>query len=111
MGDWASIAPQLVTSLSAAAAAILGVILTSGGKMKNMLRQVEKLNSKLDAVYMDVLRLSFHDDKASIEERLDAGHKFVGLGGNGSTRADYEVFVEEYKGKSPLHNRRKGDIK
>jgi hypothetical protein len=77
--------------------------------MKGLLKKVEELDSKVDEIYMDVLRLAFHDGKASVEERMDSGYKFIKRGGNGSTRADYEVLVEKYKGQVPLHNRRKGD--
>jgi hypothetical protein len=60
---------------------------------------------------MDVLRLTFHDNGSSIEERIDAGDKFVQMGGNGSTKADYEMLVENYKGTLPAHNRRREDAK
>jgi outer membrane murein-binding lipoprotein Lpp len=111
METWFPTVPQIITSLSAAVAAVAGVIVTNGGKMKALSQQVERLAAKIDKVYMDVLRLSFHDEHASVEERMDSGHEFVELGGNGSTRADYEVLVEEYKERLSLHNRGKGDLK
>jgi hypothetical protein len=109
MEDWIPTAPQLITSLATAVATIIGVVMANGSRMKSLLKKVEELDSKIDDVYMDVLRLAFHDSKASVEERMDAGYKFIQRGGNGSTRADYEVLVEKYKGQVPLHNRRKGD--
>jgi hypothetical protein len=102
---------QIITSLSAAVVTIVGVVAANGSKMKSLLRKVEKLDSKIDGVSLEVLRLAFHDERASVEERVDAGYKYLQLGGNGSTRADYEMLVEKYKGQAPLHNRRKGDVK
>jgi hypothetical protein len=104
MENWIPILPQIITSGATAVATILAVVITNGGKIK-------ALNKKLDSMYAELLRLAFHDDKASIEERIDAGYKYIQLGGNGSTRADYELLVEKYKGKPPAHNRRKDDRK
>jgi hypothetical protein len=111
MGDLIPTLSQIITSLSAAVVTIVGVVAANGSKMKSLLGKVEKLDSKIDGVSLEVLRLSFHDEKASVEERVDAGYKYLQLGGNGSTRADYEMLVEKYKGQAPLHNRRKGDPK
>ena len=61
--------------------------------MRNELSTVEKHTTEN---YMKTLQLTIMSEEMPIEERLNAGEKYVSLGGNGAVKAKYKLLQEEY---------------
>jgi hypothetical protein len=85
-----AVLPQLAIGIGTAAATIMGVLKTNGGRM-------EKLSADVKALSKDIRRLTLYEEHLSIEERIGAGERYIKDGGNGPTRAYYEKLLAEYR--------------
>lgn len=57
---------------------------------------VEKLKEHSLENYMSTLRLTIMSEEMPIEERLNAGEKYISLGGNGAVKCKYQQLKSEY---------------
>ena len=46
--------------------------------------------------YLTCLKLVIMSEKIPLTERIEAGHKYIALGGNGAIRKHYEALIKEY---------------
>jgi hypothetical protein len=90
MEQFLNILPQLIIGISTAIATILGVIKTNGNK-------IDKLSSDMVMISRDINRLTLHDEHLPIEERIQAGDRYIKGHGNGATRVYYEKLLKIYE--------------
>lgn len=57
---------------------------------------VKKLKEHSLENYMSTLRLTIMSEEMPIEERLNAGEKYISLGGNGAVKCKYQQLQKEY---------------
>lgn len=62
-------------------------------------KKLEHFENNLQENTLSTLRLVIINEKMPINERLNAGKKYVELGGNGEIHATYEALKEKYKEK------------
>lgn len=84
-------------------AAVLAAVTTITaffGKIFKMTSQtyeaVKKLREHTLENYMSTLRLTVISEEMPIEERLNAGEKYISLGGNGAIKCRYQQLQKEY---------------
>jgi hypothetical protein len=90
--DVQSIVPLIVPVVTA-----LGVI---GSQFKTAFdngRKLDKIEKKVDLTSRDIHRLTLHDEHLPIEERIDAGQRYVDLGGNGSSLVYLDALKQQYE--------------
>lgn len=61
---------------------------------------IDKLREHTRENYMSTLRLTIMSEEIPLEERLEAGEKYVQLGGNGPVKCKYKELQEAYLKKS-----------
>jgi hypothetical protein len=73
-------------------------------QMKTMQEQIGNVQSRLKEVEdsclnnsIALLRLTFHDERLSPEERITAGKKYLALGGNGPTEVQINEYIKGYQ--------------
>lgn len=85
--------------LGGVAGAIIA-ILTLIGKIYSAVRKMSKefviIKEHTEENYLNNLRLVIMSNEMPIEERLNAGEKYVKLGGNGQIKAFYKKLQKEY---------------
>lgn len=73
------------------------VILTAFISLYRFMRKIEKFASNQDEMQLSILRLTVINEQMPLDERVDAGEKYVNKGGNGSIHVLYDVLKEEYE--------------
>lgn len=73
------------------------VILTAFIALYRFMRKIEKFASNQDEMQLSILRLTVINEQMPLDERVDAGEKYVNKGGNGSIHVLYDVLKEEYE--------------
>lgn len=58
---------------------------------------VKKIDSNLNENTLSTLRLVINDENMPLDERINAGEKYVSMGGNGSIHVKYDYLKEQYK--------------
>lgn len=72
------------------------VVLIKWAKWRDRLNALERHTLEN---YMSTLRLTVRDETASMEERLEAGRKYIQLGGNGAIKVKYKMLLKEFEQK------------
>ena len=65
--------------------------------LKNINERISKLEKYEHDNYMNTLRLTIMSDEMPLEERLNAGDKYVQNGGNGAVKAQYRLLEDQYE--------------
>ena len=86
-------AATMVTSLSSAAL-VVSTIIKNNRRLYDKLRHLE---SSVTGTGRDIKRLIVHDEKCTIEERINAGKEYVEMGGNGSTEVYLKTLMHRYQ--------------
>lgn len=80
---------------------VVGTVVGSVWKLSKPLRtigdRIERLEMYSHNDYMRELRLTIMSDELPIEERLEAGEKYIKEGGNGPVKVKYHMLQEEYQ--------------
>jgi hypothetical protein len=58
---------------------------------------MKEMNKRLAKVEVDDLKLIIMSEDIPIEERLDAGERYISLGGNGAIKIHCKILKEEYE--------------
>jgi hypothetical protein len=76
-----------------------GVILGKNEKTRfdEMYELLKNLKNELVGIRRDILRLNLISTENSIEERMDAGKRYIDAGGNGPASALYEKLKRDYQ--------------
>lgn len=77
----------------------LTTIVTATKTVYKLARNIEKFSETQNEIQLSVLRLTVINEGMPLDERVDAGEKYVSKGGNGSVHALYDVLREEYEEK------------
>ena len=92
------------------AAELIGALLVIWGVVKMIVQPLLRLSHQLQELvkhdrenYLNILRLTFVSTEMPIEERLIAGEKYVGAGGNGAAKAKYEAMKKNYEKELITH--------
>ena len=104
---------QIANSIGSVAAICGGIItiLALLGQIRKWLKKIlneskairtdiDKLKDHAKENYMSTLRLTIMNEEIPLEERLEAGEKYVQLGGNGPVKCKYKELQETYLKKS-----------
>lgn len=104
---------QIANSIGSVAAICGGIItiLALLGQIRKWLKKIlneskairtdiDKLREHTRENYMSTLRLTIMSEEIPLEERLEAGEKYVQLGGNGPVKCKYKELQEAYLKKS-----------
>ena len=86
-------AATMVTSLSSAAL-VVSTIIKNNRRLYDKLKHLE---SAVTGTGRDIKRLIVHDEKCTIEERINAGKEYVEMGGNGSTEVYLNTLIHKYR--------------
>ena len=89
----ASSAAAIISSVSSAAL-VVSTIVRNNRQLNDKLRGLER---GVAGIGRDTKRLIVHDDKCTIEERINAGKEYVELGGNGSTEVYLNTLIHKYR--------------
>lgn len=90
--DTASIA-TIATSITSAVAVIIPLV-KSNSSLQHRLKKIEAHQLILGR---DMKRLIVHDEKCTIEERINAGKEYLDMGGNGSTSVYLKTLMDRYQ--------------
>lgn len=60
-------------------------------------KNMKEISGRLAKVEVDDLKLIIMSEDIPIEERLDAGERYVSLGGNGAIKIHCKILKEEYE--------------
>lgn len=93
---------QIIGALTVIIGAIVGVEKWTKGKisswlLKPVIDKVDNLSLKFDKMELDQLKLIIMSDEIPIEERLQAGERYLEKGGNGAIKVHLHVLKEEYE--------------
>lgn len=83
----------LITSVGSVAAIVIPVIRSNQAVQRHLKSQ----DASILVLGRDMKRLIVHDDKCTIEERINAGKEYVDMGGNGSTEVYLRTLMQKYK--------------
>ena len=86
-------AATMITSLSSAAL-VVSTIIKNNRRLYDKLKHLE---SSVTGTGRDIKRLIVHDEKCTIEERINAGKEYVEMGGNGSTEVYVNTLIHKYR--------------
>lgn len=87
---------QICTAL-AAIGSVLTIFLKVLNPLKSIEARIERLETYSQSDYMNTLKLTIMSEEIPLEERLNAGEKYVREGGNGAIKAKYRLLQEEYE--------------
>lgn len=87
----------LIAGVIGAITTILTAITTVYKTVRNIENKFEKFSKNQDDMQLSLLRLIVINEAMPLDERVDAGDKYVSLGGNGSVHALYNVLREKYE--------------
>jgi hypothetical protein len=76
-----------------------GIIFGSEGNLRfdDMYKTVKKVEAKITGIERDILRLNLISNENPIEARLDAGKRYIEVGGNGPANVLYEKLRHDYE--------------
>lgn len=60
-------------------------------------KNMKEMNGRLAKVEVDDLKLIIMSEDIPIEERIDAGERYLSLGGNGAIKIHCKILKEEYE--------------
>lgn len=89
----ASSAAAIISSVSSAALVVSTIIQQN----RSLKTQLKNLSTDVRITGRDIKRLIVHDDKCTIEERINAGKEYVEMGGNGSTEVYVNTLIHKYR--------------
>ncbi len=85
----------------------LGVILGAFWKIHKFLDTLEdkyeEMNSTLKDNTMYILRMAVLNEEMPLVDRIQAGEKYIALGGNGTIKKKVEHLIEEYESREEEH--------
>lgn len=87
----------IISSVIVAVTTIITAITTVYKIVRNIETKFEKITKNQKETQLSVLRLTVINEAMPLDERIDAGEKYVALGGNGSVHALYDVLREKYE--------------
>lgn len=90
---------DMIIKIAAVCAAVTTVTAFFGKIFKMTSRtfeEVKKLKEHTLQNYMSTLRLTIISEEMPVEERLNAGEKYISLGGNGAIKCRYQQLQKEY---------------
>lgn len=87
--EWLLSMASSITVISAGVVALL--------KWTKWKDRFKKIETHVFENYMSTLRLTVRDETASMEERLEAGRKYIQLGGNGAIKVKYKMLLKEFE--------------
>lgn len=115
MVDWLIKAAAVTGALSTIGTTAWAVIKFVIKPIAKVLHEIKILSEKVETLgnhdhdnYLSLLRLSLVSEEMPMEERLEAGRKYVAAGGNGPAKALYKILLEQYE--TELKQHRKEDI-
>lgn len=89
---------------ASSAAAIISSVSSAALVVSTIIRQNRRLDTRLKGLSnavqgtgRDIKRLIVHDEKCTIEERINAGKEYVEMGGNGSTEVYLNTLMHKYR--------------
>ncbi len=65
--------------------------------LKPLLDEVKSLNDRVAKIELDNLKLIIMSNEIPLEERLQAGERYINLGGNGGVKVHVKILKEEYE--------------
>lgn len=90
---------EIILKTAAICGAITSIVVFCGKLFKiisQTFEAVKKLKEHSLENYMSTLRLTIMSEEMPIEERLNAGEKYISLGGNGAVKCKYQQLKNEY---------------
>ena len=86
-----------ISSIIGAITTIITAVIVIYKFARNIETKFEKIAKNQEETQLSVLRLTVINESMPLDERIDAGEKYVALGGNGSVHALYDVLKEQYE--------------
>ena len=80
-------AAKLIVALGGAAAVIWGII----KPIMKVLKEIDEIKKHQHETYMQTLRLVIMSEEMPLEERIEAGDKYIKNDGNGAVKHFYET--------------------
>ena len=85
----------------------ISVILGALWKVHRLLTELEKkyeeMNSTLKDNTMYILRMAVLNEEMPLVDRIQAGEKYIALGGNGTIKKKVGHLIEEYESREEEH--------
>lgn len=88
---------ELIVSILGACFTCIGFIIQALRKLNGILKKIDNIDDGVKHTQQDILRLALHSESLPIEERLNAGQKYVQSGGNGASKIFYQELCKKYK--------------
>lgn len=112
MVDWLIKAAAIIGALTTIGTAAWAIIKFVIKPIAKVLHKIESLSEKVETLgnhdhdnYLSLLRLCLVSEEMPIEERLEAGRKYVDAGGNGAAKALYKILLEQYENELKQHRK------
>ena len=95
---------QLVTIVGTIIGSVIGIVKKLAKPVVTIRNNLESLDEKIAKLeryshrdYMRDLKLTIMSEEMPIEERLEAGERYLKEGGNGPIKVKYHMLQEEYQ--------------
>lgn len=99
----------LITSLSAIISMLVAINKWTKGKIVNWLQK--PVLERIEQLELNDLKQIIVNENIPLTERINAGERYVSLGGNGEIHAHYDVLVSLYKEQLLKEEKKDGNIK
>lgn len=93
---------SIVSALAIIITTFIAINKWTKGKILNWLQKpvldkLEEHAKSINELKLNDLKLIIMNDNIPLSERVEAGERYIVLGGNGAIHAHYDVLIEEYK--------------
>ncbi len=106
---------EIVSALTIIVSAFFAIEKFTKGKItkwlqKPVMEKIEKLNSRMDKFEVVQLKNIIMNDNIPISERLEAGDRYIHLGGNGAIKVFYKKLKDDYYEQLEKEERNKEEV-
>lgn len=93
---------ELIGAISVIIGAFIAIEKWTKGKLsawllKPVIEKIDNLSERFDKMELDQLKLIIMSEEIPIEERLQAGERYLFKGGNGAIKVHLHVLKEKYE--------------
>lgn len=86
-----------IASVVTAITVVCGFIIKLLDTSHKVLKEIERLEEEMKYDRIHILKLALFSSDLPIQDRIEAGRKYIEMGGNGTGKIEYEMLLERYK--------------
>ena len=106
---------EIITSLSVIIGGLITIEKFTKGKLtkwlqKPVMDKLEKFEKRMDKFEINQLKNIIMNDNIPLSERLEAGDRYIVLGGNGAIKVFYKKLKDDYYEKLEKEDRNREEV-